>query len=185
MLATSGIHASNGQINLTSTNGKNYRCYAMSSYMANSSYNVLISCKDLIYPPDEGLFKYVVWANPSEGSGPQRLGELGVGTALYKTRTAFSSLFVTTEENQNTRSPQGATVMTGRVNPIPILENENVPTPNPEEASQEEIQPEDQTTNEMSTKDRLLLGLKRAGLVSFLALIAVIGLVFVLTRPKS
>jgi hypothetical protein len=181
--AITAVNASEGRVELRSTTGEDYRCDATSFYMENSSYNILIGCRGLIYPPDEDLLNYVVWATPEDGGNPQRLGELGVGKALFRTRESFSSLFVTTEQNKSTRSPEGKTVMRGTIVPISFLEKPTTPTPTPEEQESEIVQEQD--TSELSTKDRLLLGLKRAGLVSFFALLAVIALVFVITRPRS
>jgi hypothetical protein len=109
------------------------------------------------------------------------LGELGVGKAEFQTKDAFSSLFVTVEHDSNPRSPSGMTVMKGAVQNITFLERPTTPTPTPEgQPTQVE-----QKNQSQSTSDKLITGLKRAGLVSALAIIALIGLVFVLTRPRS
>lgn len=177
--------ASEGITELASTNERDYRCFATSFLMENSQYKVLIGCRNLIYPPQEDLFNYVVWATSTEDGSPQRLGELGVGKAEFNTKAKFSSLFVTTESNARARSPEGATVMRGAVQQITFLEDDTTPTPTPENGEVVDEVEELQQEEGPSTKDRLLQGLKRAGLVSILALVAVIGLVFVITRPKS
>jgi hypothetical protein len=53
--------------------------------------------------------------------------------------------------------------------------NENTGTTSPTPTPQ---------TEKTSIRDRILSGLKRAGLATGLALVAILGLVFVLTRPK-
>lgn len=185
LLTPADSFASEGVVELRSTNNYNYRCYATSLLMKNSQYNVLVGCRDLIYPPQEDLFTYVVWSTPAKGGDPEKLGELGVGKAIFRTGNPFNTLFVTTEPDTRTRVPNGATVMKGSVNPIAFLESETVPTPTPEDESVQETIEEKTQEEQTSTRQRLITGLKRAGLVSFLALIGVIGLVFVVTRPKS
>ena len=75
--------------------------------------------------------------------------------------------------------------MRGSVKPITFLEKptENLPE-NPEATGEESQESPTPTPEKSSVRDKVILGLKRAGLASGLALVAIIGLVFVLTRPK-
>ena len=175
--------ASEGTIELRSLNDKNYRCYAASLQIENNVYNILVSCRNLLYPSDENVISYVMWATPSDGSGEIKLGALGYGKATFKTNSPFSNLFVTTELDSRVRSPNGSVVMRGNVQSIGFLtQAEN----GIQEELQEEFQPEPTPTpiKQLTTRERLLVGLRRAGLVSFLALVAIIGLVFVITRSR-
>jgi hypothetical protein len=183
--------ASEGNVNLLSITNDKYRCYAASLLMSSNKYKILVGCRDLLFPPDENLFTYVMWATPVSGSKPIKLGSIGGGRAEFSTKTAFSNLFVTMEQSSKVRVP-GGVVMRGNVESITILETrpENTPTPSDEKIDGDEDEtkngeePQDKTQN-LSTRDRLVLGLKRAGLVSFLALIALVGLIFVVSRSRG
>jgi len=170
--------ASEGLIELSSTTGQNLRCFASSLLMQDGNYVIPITCRNLVYPVEEGIFSYFVWATPLGGGSPVRLGELGFGRAEYKIRTAFSSLFVSVEQNKKTRTPSGTIVMRGNVAPIIFLETS--PTPSPEGLVVEEPTP----TPKPSLRTKVSTAVKRAGIAVLLAVVAVMGLVFVLTRPK-
>jgi len=109
-------NASEGHILLRSTVGKTTECDVKSTLLGD--YNLLISCSDLTYSVSEDLVYYVVWANPVVGGNVVRLGDLGLGRALLKTKTPFGSLFVTQEKTKNPKSPTGSTVMRGNVTTI-------------------------------------------------------------------
>jgi len=181
------VAASDGLIELRSTNGNNYRCFVASLKMQDNAYRVLVSCRNLIYPANDSVFNYILWANPVKNGQAFKLGALGLGRASFSTKTAFSNLFVTTESSSKTKTPEGQVVMRGSVTPITFLEEVTTPTP----TSEEEISPEEQketpteTPAQLSTRERLVLGLRRAGIVSLLALVAIIGLVFVITRSRG
>jgi hypothetical protein len=171
--------ASEGLIELRSTTGEDYRCHA-SSYNIGGVFRIPTSCRDLIYPAGPNIFTYVVWANPRAGGNPVKLGSLGFGTAEFKTKTAFTDLFVTTESSGKVKTPTGRVVMRGSVQQITFLERPTTPTPVPEgEEMEEKVE-----MQKLSTRERLILGLRRAGLAVLLALVTVIGLVFVLTRAR-
>lgn len=175
-------YASEGIFELRGTVRETTRCFAASLMMQDLNYRILVSCRDLIYPVEPTIFNYVLWATPKEGGNPIKLGALGYGKADFKTNKAFISLFVTTEQNVNTRTPSGNVAMRGNLQPITFLEKSTTPTPSPE--GQKET-PKEAEVKKPSAKEKLLLGLKRAGLVSLIALVAVIGLVFVITRRRT
>lgn len=179
-LAVKSAWALEGTAELTSTTGASSRCFVSSVLMKNSNYQVLVSCRDLIYPPEANLFAYILWANPAKEGNPIKLGELGVGKAEFTTNKAFASLFVTSEVDGRTRSPSENIIMRGSVEAISFLEKTEEVKPQP---PTEEVKPE--ATPTPSPKDRLLTGLKRAGLVTFAALVALIGLVFFITRTRG
>lgn len=187
------ILASDGVVELRSTNDKDYRCFALSSILeTTTSYTVLVTCRELIYPPEASLISYMMWANPVDGGNALRLGKLGVGKAMFKSPKAFSSLFVTTESSTTARTPQGEVVMTGTIGPISFLERPTTPTPTPtpteeggEDQSQANGSEEEKDASQLTTRQKLILGLQRAGLVALIALIAIVGLVFVVSRSRS
>ena len=73
--------------------------------------------------------------------------------------------------------------MQGSSQLISYLDTPTSPTPAP---SGVQATPEPTVTvQKLTTQQRLMLALRRAGLVSLLALVAVIGLVFVVTRSRG
>ncbi len=180
--------ASEGTIELTSRTGEQTRCYVASLRMQNLEYKMLFSCKYLIYPVDETIFNYVMWAQPKDGGKAIKLGTIGLGKGEFKTRTPFTSLFVTTESNKDTKTPSGKIVMSGNVQPIKFLEEEKISTqtPSPEgEKNQKEETQKSEEKKELSTKDKFILAFKRAGIAALLALVCLIGIVFVVSRSRG
>lgn len=176
--------ASEGIFELRSTDEENYRCFSVSLLMLDSKFKIIVSCRDLIYPPRANLFNYIMWTTPSDGSKPQKLGTLGVGKANFETKKSFSSLFVTIEKNKNARSPSNQVVMQGNVQVISFLDKPGEATPTPKEATKE-TETQESSTQEQTTGQKLGAAIKRAGLIIFLGLVVIAGLVFVLTRPKK
>lgn len=178
------VKASVGNIELNTTTSESYRCFASSHRLKDQNFHLLVTCRNLIYPAGDFIFSYVMWATPSAGGNAVKLGELGLGVAEFKTKTAFSNLFVTTEQDTRARAPSGPVVMRGNVQPFTFLDRPVTPTPSPEgeKAEIEELEMPD--TETLSTREKLLQGLRRAGLAALLAIVGIIGLVFVLTRPR-
>lgn len=187
---TQKTEASEGTIELRSTTRETYRCYATSMLMQDQNYTILVSCRELLYPAGNTVFTYVLWAQPTDGSAPRRLGELGFGRLNARLNQPFSQLFVTTEPNAGVRAPSGPTVMRGNVQPITFLDRATTPTPTSTSISSggggtqngnETVTP----TPSQSTGSRVATAFKRAGLAAFLALVALIGLVFAITRSRG
>src|SRR3990172_8158779 len=181
------VFASEGTIELRSTTDEPYRCWASSIRMQNQEYRIPFSCKYLIYPADENIFNYVVWATPKEGGNPIKLGTLGLGKGEFKTKKTFTGLFVTTEMSKETKTPQGQTVMRGEIKEVEFLEEAATPTPTPaeeEEAVSEEEKVE-APVQALSTRQKLLFALRLAGIAALVALVAIIGLIFVVTRSRG
>lgn len=133
-LVSGTAHASEGQTNLQSVIGDNSTCNAKSALMTDNRYTILITCKDLIYPPTPDTNAYIVWATPSDGDNPVRLGALGFGRAQFRTPESFSNLFVTRErvnsQNLGSIRTPGTVVMRGNVavDPTaPVIFEEPVP----------------------------------------------------------
>lgn len=182
--------ASEGIFELRATTNENYRCFVVSLQNQNNQFQILVSCRDLIYPAEGDIFSYILWARPVDGDGPVKLGPLEFGKVQFKVDRAFSNLFVTTEQEKRTREPQGNLVMTGSLQPIEFLERPASPTPTPEEDGENgeevvEVAPEEEVQEQMSTKEKLIVGLKRAGIIAGFALVALIGLIFVITRMRG
>lgn len=192
-ISATTIKASEGTIELESITAENYRCYAASIQTMNLNYQILITCRNLVYPAGDNIFQYVVWADPIKEDKPIKLGTLGLGRANFTTKTPFSSLFVTTEINKRGKEPEGPTVMIGNVERIAFLDE---PSPGQiidvGENEIEEATPTTPVQTPTATEDkpqtnengRLLTGLRRAGIVIGIVLITIVGIVFVLTRMK-
>jgi hypothetical protein len=189
LFLTKNIHASEGSIEMRSSTREPYRCYAASILTQDQNYQILISCRELIYPAGNTVYVYILWAQPVDGSDPRRLGELGYGRLSAKMNQPFSSLFVTTEPNAGARKPTGPVVMRGNVQPITFLDRATTGTPAPVISNGQGSYTGDitltPTPEEASTGSKLGTALKRAGLAAFLALIALIGLIFAITRSRG
>jgi hypothetical protein len=190
LLTSKIVHASEGTVELVSQTNKPTKCYATSLRMQNLQYKILFSCRYLIYPVDETIFNYVMWATPRDGGKAIKLGTLGLGKGEFKTKSAFTSLFVSTESNKKTKTPSGNVVLRGNVQPIEFLEEELTPTPTASEDSEaangeEQVGQEDSQDQEMTTKDKLLLALRRAGIAALFALVALVGIIFVVSRSRG
>jgi len=181
-------HATEGEIYLRSVTRETYRCEASSYLMQDQQYHVLVSCRDLLYPAGDTVFTYVLWAQPTDGSAPKRLGELGFGRLEARSNVPFSQLFVTTEPRANVNKPGGPTVMRGSVETKAFLDRGTPPsgtttietptnTPNPSIT----VTP----APGVSTASKIGTAFKRAGLAALLALLALIGLIFAITRARG
>jgi len=139
----------------------------------------------LIYPPrPPEVTTYVMWATPISGKGPLRLGDLGKGEARFQVKQTFSSLFVTIEANANVKAPSSSIIMTGGVEPISFLQRPTTPTPTPE-PEVTITEEESSSTSSLSTREKLLVALRRAGIAAVIALVAIVGLIFVVTRSRG
>jgi hypothetical protein len=192
LLAAKVAFASEGTVELSSTSSEPYRCFVVSIRMKSLEYKIPFSCRNLIYPADENIFNYIMWATPEEGGNPVKLGALALGKGEFKTKTTFSDLFVTIERSAGTKTPTGRVVMRGDLLPIEFLEEVTTPTPTPEEEAEEEISPGDEggeeleePQEELTTRQKFVLALRRAGIAALFALIALIGLIFVITRSRG
>ena len=181
IIANKDAYAVEGVVELRSTKGEDNRCYAPYVFMPNANFTILVSCRDLIYPPQPSLFNYIAWATPTDGKNPIRLGELGVGKASFNTKKPFSDLFVTIEQSRNPKTPTGEVIMTGSARGIDFLDRPISPTPTEKVAEGEEVE---LTPKETTTRDKFVLALRRAGLVIFLAFVATIGLIFMLSKSR-
>lgn len=178
-------NASEGFAELRSTTGEDYRCAASYMRMLNRTYKILVSCRDLIYPPQPEFFAYMMWATRTDNGKPVKLGELGVGKAVFDTKSAFSNLYVTVEQNKGAKNPSSQVVMIGSIQGNTFLDRPTTPTPVPEGEEAEEPAEVIEAPKELSTREKLGEALRRAGFVIVLAVAALIGLIFVLTRPRT
>lgn len=182
------VAASEGVFELPSTNRESYRCYAISLLMANGQYKLLVSCRDLLFPPADRIGNYYLWGSSSFDGKVLKMGSLGIGKAEFSSKEPFTNLFVTIEENDKTKEPTGTVVMKGSLQKISFLDGQTV---KPKPSVIEETQEEDlegsqsaQTIQNLSLKDKLILGIKRSSVIAGVALIGLIGLIIVITRVK-
>jgi hypothetical protein len=192
-LTKNRVLASEGLVELRSTTEDDYHCFVASLLMTDGKFNVNVSCVDLLYPPrPPDVNVYMLWGTPSSGDKAIKIGELGVGKAEFDVKEAFTTLYVTVEENDKVKTPGQYIVMEGVVEPISFLQRSQSPTPTPEEneettteESGEEGEEEITDVSKLSTKDKLLLAFRRAGIAALLALVAIVGLIFVVARSRG
>ncbi len=181
-------YANVGQANIRSTTSEDYRCWAASGIMPDKSYEVIVNCANLIYPPlPPEVSSYVLWGTPTTGKGVIKLGDLAKGEARFQVKQAFTSLFVTIEPNANVKTPGSNLIMKGAVEPISFLQRPTTPTPTlePAKTGTTDTAKKASDTGNLSTKDKLLLALRRAGIAAIIALVAIVGLIFVVTRSRG
>ncbi len=124
------------------------------------------------------MFSYVAWAKNAENGNPIKLGTLGVGKVEFKTKTTFSSIFVTKETNPSTRSPKGAVIMQGGLQKISLLED-----PSQAEYKSELGQPEITPTPKVQKSSGLNI-FRLGGTLAVVALIGIIAGVFFLIKTR-
>jgi len=169
-------NASEGIFELRNRVGEQARCVAYSVLMQDRKYDILMSCRDILYPGGTDVFSYVVWAVPTDGGAHFRLGSLGLGKVSFGSNYAFSSLYVTKETDDRVRSPQGPVIMQGSLQRSELLDGP-APTPNPNELGEP-------TPSPIATPQPRNLGriFAAGGVIAFIAIFGVILVVFVITR---
>ncbi len=180
-------NANVGTANIRSTTSEDYRCFAASLIMPDKTYLVSVNCANLIYPPlPPEVSSYVLWGTPPTGKGVIKLGDLAKGEARFVVKQSFTSLYVTIEPNVGAKIPSKNIIMSGNIEPISFLQRPTSPTPTiePTKAATEQPKKTTDTTN-LSTKDKLVLALRRAGIAAIIALVAIVGLIFVVTRSRG
>lgn len=139
--------ASNGVVELGSTNGSSTRCFALSTSVNRSNnFQVLIRCRNLIYPVEPTGMFYILWSNPiglGNDSKPVLAGDMGFGDVSFNIQNSFSGLFITKEQAQSPSQPSNQRIMEGSIKPLPFLEKEPTPTriPSPTIKPQPTIEP--------------------------------------------
>ncbi len=166
------VSASEGVVEIKSTIGQNSRCYALSAYLTDGNYYVLVTCRDLLYPANSTALNYTLWATPTEGDTAIKLGNLGVGKLSVKTKTPFVNLFVSQETKADIRQPSGPVVMMGNVESISFLDKP-LPTPTPLKEGEE---PQPSATPTPLKKSSKLEALFKGSL--FLPVVAFMGVIF-------
>lgn len=118
------VQASEGLFQLDNQVGESARCFAASVLMPDQEYNILLSCRDILYPGGTQVFSYVVWTSDANGN-VDKLGTVDSGKKSFDTDDAFFTIFVTKEETSDVRSPQGEIIMQGPVQQIDFLNDPN------------------------------------------------------------
>ncbi len=138
LISATGVSASEGVINLHGINESDVECFAMSTIINRSnSYNILIQCQNLIYPVENGAAFYILWATPyaveaGKEIKPIHLGDLEFGRKSFKTKNAFSDLYVTREIGKSPKQSSNDRVLQGIVEPINFSNTQPTPTIAPE-----------------------------------------------------
>jgi len=146
--------------------------------MSDQDYKILVSCRDILYPGGTEVFHYVAWAQNNGNS--TRLGELGLGKVEFETGNAFSSIIVTKESSSRPRNPQGTIVMRGNRQGITLLDS----TPDNVDSVNEMKIIVDQAEEVVVKKPNVFRQIATGGFLAFLGLVAVMIIVFVITRAR-
>lgn len=121
-MGASGVGASEGTAELRNLVREDARCWVGSVLMTNFHYRLIVSCRDLVYPVEQGVFEYALWVEPVGGGKARKMGTLGVGKAEFSTNQAFSGLYVTKEGGTGVGEKTQQVVMRGTIRPITYLE---------------------------------------------------------------
>ncbi|MBN1263173.1 MAG: hypothetical protein JW991_02335 [Candidatus Pacebacteria bacterium] len=178
--------ASEGYAELRGATDENGRCFAFSTFMDDNLYHILISCRNLRYPPDAEHLVYSLWVSQSDGGGLIKLGNLGQGKLGTNIAPAFNNFYITKERDAATKEPTGPTVMSGTVRPLVFLQSIEVvePTRTPTEPNSEI--PTGTEPLQISEEGEKKSGLfKGSTLLPALALISVTFLMIFLVRRKK
>lgn len=178
--ATKSASASEGIVELRNTVGGQSRCFATSVLMPDFNYNVLITCRDLIYPVSSEVLTYIVWATPLNSRDAIKLGELNFGKVQFKTKTSFSNIFITQEkdDNKNVKFPAGQVAMRGNVQAIEFLDR-------PQENIQEEISSPEPTASPVPQPNQTsntVRWLRTGGLITVVSIFIII-MMLILVKP--
>lgn len=178
LVAAPATHASEGTAELRSTTSGPSRCFVNSTLTIDFNYSILVNCRDLIYPPAPDMFAYLLWAISTKDGKVEKIGELGVGKAEFKTDKTFSHLFVTKEPNGQTRSPSEFIVMQGDIGPIGFLETSTGTAPEVQAEErplpgEKEVKPSPSPKTETRGSD-FLAGVRRAAIIFIVVLFALI-----------
>lgn len=188
LLQAPRAEASEGIVQLKNINGSNMRCFAMSTLLnRSSSYQLIIQCRNLIYPVEpEGMF-YILWDNPIvKDPKPIRIGDLEFGKGSFNVGDPFSSLFITKEKTQSPNEPSNNKVMEGAIESILFLDTEPTPTliPSPTIRPPMAIEPTAKITQIVTPTPQLQKGVNFSTVIItviiIIAIIFIFGIVFYL-----
>ena len=155
-IAVHPVQASEGTAILNGNN--NVRCFAGSVLISADSYQIIVSCRNLLIPPSTNRLFYHVWAHriaPSVGgvkaplgnlvhSDYLSLGDISTGKLAARTREAFNEVIVTSEEAAQPRTPSlDRIIAPGAMKPLEI---DLTPTPGPGGTAQATVAPASQVT---------------------------------------
>ncbi len=108
---TGNIFANEGQFFLQSSLDNDSQCLAYSVEVETNKYNILITCRGLIYPPlPPDSDSYILWADGADTRNSVKLTNLRFGKGAAQKTDKFNRLFVTLERG-NPRQPTGPTIM--------------------------------------------------------------------------
>jgi hypothetical protein len=176
-ILSSDSFASEGEIHLANQDGTSAECKALSVLMPSLDYDILMTCRNLTYPGNVNQFNYIAWAEPSDGGGAERLGELGVGKVSFDIDQPFNRIFVTKEGSSRPRRPSESIVMSGNVQPIGEFSDAQPETS--DKSPEQSPTPTPSTAENRSFISRLF---QPGRIIVFLGVILLLILVFILTR---
>ena len=177
LVLPSNVDASERHYKLKNLVGESARCEVDAILMPNQEYQMLIGCRDIVYPGGESIFSYALWGNPEAGGNPVYLDTLGVGKITVETRTAFSSMFVTRETTNKPRNPVGTIVMQGSLERSDFLDNPNAVQLPASELGEPEVSPTPTIVQGRSVNIAQI-----GGVVGFFLLFGIILMIFYITR---
>lgn len=101
-------------------------CFAVSVLTAPAEYRILITCRNLITPPQAETLFYLVWGKkitPGRGSDYILLGNISSGKLAARARDSFNEIIVTAQKESSPSVPDlNSVVISGAIQPIEFAE---------------------------------------------------------------
>jgi hypothetical protein len=170
--------ASEGQAEMENMVGDPSRCVVTSGLFGGNEYNVMVLCRDLVYRENPEALFYTIWIQPLQGGDPIRLGDLGLGNALFKTKTPFSRIFATQERDKNAKTPTGRVALSGNVHGFSFFANNSTSPISPNVPQTPAITPVPTPTPGPSVLSRFRTG----GVIMVISIIVII-IMLVVVKP--
>jgi hypothetical protein len=182
--------ASEGNVEIKSTVGTDLRCFASSVFIKTRNYKILVSCRNVVYPPNDDLLVYVLWASPVDEGKPIRLGSLQFGKVEFNASKAFTELFITSERTDRPRSPSENVIARGIVESVEFLETgesgvTQLPTEPAETFGEILEQPTPALTATPTPEEGSLFSrIRRGGIILAVGVFVVLVVLAILTRSR-
>lgn len=188
LLVPSKALANEGTIKLAPTTGNVGRCFA-SSVFIDSTYRILMTCRDLKNALDPENNKYVVWSELVSSGRKRRLGEIINGKMMGSSDERFDRLFVTAEKDSYLSKPVGGEVLSGSIETIDFggavsAAAKVTSAPSVKAGTNQEV-PSLANTQQPSKLVSVVTGIGKAILVGFVILLLIVGIMSWLARRKS
>lgn len=114
LVLAGGVKAHEGRIVLKN---ESVACEGISIWR-DSNYRITGRCSGLVYPYQERVSQYVLWAIPDGETEPKRIDNIEVGMFDGQFSKTFSKVFITPEGDSSPRQPSEIVIASGDLQPF-------------------------------------------------------------------